>query len=247
MRRAGHHADAIALLTKSATQLRPGPQPSDVDVATYGTLLCTAACASAQAGNRGDAETFMAETGDAAVRISGPVTAGEITFSPANVAVYNIGVFTALGDSATALEHAGQVDVHQLDASERYARYCIDTARAWEQHGHPDRATHALCAAESVAPEELLRPSSYPIAGLLPVRGTRPAPGTPTLVAWPASSLEEAPSAYGGEPVAGPGNTAALSAPTPRRSPRSCSPKPTTIGSATLRSISRSIPTAAVY
>lgn len=161
MRRAGHHADAIALLSQSALQLRPGPQPTDADLATYGALLCTAAYASAQAGSRGDAEIFISEAADTADRLAGPVSAGEITFSPANVTGYRIGIFTALGDSATALEHAARVDVRQLETAERYARYCLDTARAWELHGRPERATQALTAAETVAPEELRRPSSH--------------------------------------------------------------------------------------
>jgi transcriptional regulator with XRE-family HTH domain len=161
MRRGGHHDDAVALLSASATQLHPGPRPAGADVAIYGSLLCTAAYASAQAGHRSDAETFMAEASEAAERATAAVSAGETTFSQASVAVYQIGVFTALGDSATALRHAAGVEIQQLETPERYARYCIDTARAWEQHGRHDRATQALCAAEAVAPEELRRPASH--------------------------------------------------------------------------------------
>jgi transcriptional regulator with XRE-family HTH domain len=161
MRRAGHHDDAVALLSTCATQLQPAGQPTDAGLATYGSLLCTAAYASAQAGNRGNADTLISEATNAASRVTAPVNAGEITFSPTNVAVYKIGICTALGDSAQALEQASAVDVQLLDTPERYARYCIDTARAWEQHGRPDRATHALHAAENRAPEELRRPSSH--------------------------------------------------------------------------------------
>lgn len=161
MRRAGHHDDAIALLKGSAEQLQPGRQATDADLATYGSLLCTAAYASAQAGRRREAEALIGEASSAAGRVSAPVTAGEITFSATNVAVYKIGIFTAVGDSAAALEHASTVDVRLLETPERYARYCMDTARAWEQHGRHDRATQALCAAESRAPQELRRPSAH--------------------------------------------------------------------------------------
>jgi transcriptional regulator with XRE-family HTH domain len=161
MRRAGHHDDAVALLSISATQLQPGTEPTDADLATYGSLLCTAAYASAQAGKRDDADTLITEAVDTANRIAAPAAAGEITFSPTNVTVYKIGIFTALGDSATALKHASTVDVRLLGTPERYARYCIDTARAWEQQGRLDRATQALRAAETRAPEELRRPSSH--------------------------------------------------------------------------------------
>jgi hypothetical protein len=161
MRRAGHHDDAITFLSTAATQLQPGPRSTDADLATYGSLLCTAAYASAQAGRRGDADTLIGEAAAAAEQVSAPVAAGEITFSTTNVLVYKIGIFNALGDSAAALDHATSVEVRQLESPERYARYCIDTARAWEQHGRPDRATQALCAAENQAPEELRRPSSH--------------------------------------------------------------------------------------
>ncbi|MEV4708627.1 helix-turn-helix transcriptional regulator [Actinoplanes sp. NPDC049316] len=161
MRRAGHHTDAITLLSNNAEKLHPGTDATDADLATYGALLCTAAYASAQSGARRNAETFLSEAVDAAGRLSAPVNAGEITFSATNVAGYQISVFTSLGDSAAALDHAARVDVRQLGTSERYARYCIDTARAWELHGRPDRATQALAAAEAVAPEELRRPSSH--------------------------------------------------------------------------------------
>jgi hypothetical protein len=161
MRRAGHHDDAIALLKASAEQLQPGSQPSDFDLATYGALLCTSAYASAQAGRRDEAQTLLDEASAAAARMSVAVNAGELIFSTTNVTLYKIGVFTALGDSSTALKHAATVEAALLKTPERYARYCIDTARAWEQHGRHDRATQALCAAESRAPQELRRPSSH--------------------------------------------------------------------------------------
>ncbi|GAA1658206.1 helix-turn-helix domain-containing protein [Actinoplanes couchii] len=160
MRRAGHHDDAIMLLTATAQQVQPGSAPSDIALATYGSLLCTAAYANAQAGRRPQAEALLDEAAATASRTTGPVIAGEIMFSPTNVAVYRIGAYTALGDSAAALDHARTVDVSLLASAERYARYCIDTARAWEHHGRHDRATQALQAAESRAPQELRRPST---------------------------------------------------------------------------------------
>lgn len=159
MRRAGHHRDAVALLSTTAEDLRTAG--SDTDLATYGSLLCTAAYASAQHGDRGQAVTLVTEAADAARRLTAAVDAGDLAFSTTTVTVYKIGIFTALGDSAAALRYAADVDVHNLSTSERYARFCLDIARAWEQHGRPDRATQALHAAERCAPEELRRPSSH--------------------------------------------------------------------------------------
>mgnify|MGYP000506299289 CR=1 FL=1 len=63
-----------------------------------------------------------------------------------------------------------------LPSPERYARYCIDTARAWEAFGGPDRAVSALLAAERAAPQETCRPSVTTfISGLLYAPGPLPA------------------------------------------------------------------------
>ncbi|WIM99974.1 hypothetical protein ACTOB_003645 [Actinoplanes oblitus] len=160
MRRAGHHDDAIALLSAAAADIQPGPHASDAELATYGSLLRTASYAGAQAGRRAQAQTLIDEAA-AAGRLRAPVHAGEITFSPTHVAVYKISAFTAVGDSTAALDHASTVDMRLLETPERYARYYIDTARTWEQHGRHDRASQALQAAESQAPQELRRPSSH--------------------------------------------------------------------------------------
>src|SRR5262249_58080883 len=92
MRRAGHHDDAVRLLSTSAAQLHLGANPTDAALASYGSLLCTAAYSNAQAGKRDDANTLLAEATDAAARLSAPVSAGEIIFSPTNVTVYKIGI-----------------------------------------------------------------------------------------------------------------------------------------------------------
>src|SRR5262249_34145440 len=43
MRRAGHHDDAATLLSTSVAQLQLGSNPTDAALASYGSLLCTAA------------------------------------------------------------------------------------------------------------------------------------------------------------------------------------------------------------
>lgn len=80
-------------------------------------------------------------------------------FNPATVAIYRIGVHTALGDSGTALKYAAWVNPATLPAAERHGRYLVDTARAWAVHGRADKAAHALLAAYQYAPEEVDRES----------------------------------------------------------------------------------------
>ncbi|RKR88330.1 hypothetical protein BDK92_2641 [Micromonospora pisi] len=160
MRRSGQHEDAVALLIAAAQDLdadtvRAGP---DV-VAAYGSLLCTAAYSSAQHGNGSRALHLLGQATEAARRLDHTRSQGGLRFNATNVAIYKIGVFTALGESAAALHHASSVRPELLPNAERRARYCIDTARAWASHGKPDRAHQALRVAAQHAPQELRRPS----------------------------------------------------------------------------------------
>lgn len=175
MRRAGHQDAAIRLVTNAAHGLDLHHRPSDSVLAAYGSLLCTAAYSSAQRGNHTNAVDLIDEAAAAAGRLTAPHLSAGIAFSPTNVTIYKIAIYTVLGDSATALRHASTVEPAVLPTPERHARYCIDTARAWERHGRPDRAHQALRAAERRAPQELHRPSVQDlISGLL--YGPTPAP-----------------------------------------------------------------------
>jgi transcriptional regulator with XRE-family HTH domain len=159
MRRQGHYDGATAMLTSTALTLGADHGNSAPRVlAAYGSLLCTAAYACAQNGQKSQAFDLITEARAAAVRM-GTARAGRSVFSAANVGVYQISIHTALGDSAGALSHARAVDQHALPTAERHARFCIDTARAWQQHGRPDHAYQALLVAERRAPEEIQRPS----------------------------------------------------------------------------------------
>ncbi len=159
MRRLGHYDGATRLLVDSALSIGADHgDPGPVLLAAYGSVLCTAAYSCAQNSKGAEALELIGEAGEAAVRM-GDARVGHSVFSVANVSVYQIGVHTALGDSAQALEHARTVEQHQLPTPERHARFCVDTARAWEQFGRRDRAYQALSVAERHAPEELRRPS----------------------------------------------------------------------------------------
>ena len=159
MRRLGHYDGATAMLTSTAQTLTAGHgNPPPRVLAAYGSLLCTAAYACAQNGQKRQASELISEAQETAIRMGG-ARAGRSVFSAVNVEVYQIGIHTALGDSAAALGHARAVDQHALPTPERHARFCIDTARAWQQHGRPDQAYQALLVAERQSPEEIQRPS----------------------------------------------------------------------------------------
>ena len=143
-------------------------------LAAYGSLLCTAAYSCAQNGQKSQASDLISEARAAAGRM-GNARAGRSVFSAANVEVYQISIHTALGDSAGALTHARAVDQHALPTRERHARFCIDTARAWQQHGRPDQACQALLVAERQSPEEIQRPSVKAlITTMIQAPGTQP-------------------------------------------------------------------------
>jgi hypothetical protein len=149
-----HHAADRPALSLDAGR---GDPPVPV-LAAYGSLLCTAAYASAQNGRRHQALDLIAEAAAAATRMPDRAVT-QTAFSPTGVEVYQIGICNALGESAAALTHARAVVQAQLPTPERRARFCIDTARAWHQHGRPDQAYRALLAAERHGPEEIRRAS----------------------------------------------------------------------------------------
>ncbi|BFU44970.1 hypothetical protein [Krasilnikovia sp. MM14-A1004] len=182
MRREGHHTTALALLTTTAERLgadRHGASPELL--AAFGNLMCTAAYCSAQAGQAADAATYIGEAATAAARIGDSRVSGVIPFSQASVTVYEIGMHSALGDSAAALQSAAAVQPAQLASPERYGRYCVDTARAWALHGRPDRAVQALLLAERHAGEEVRRPSVRDLVATLLHAPTTSPPGLRSL------------------------------------------------------------------
>ena len=83
---------------------------------------------------------------------------------------------TALGDAGAALDHARKIDLRSVPTPERRARFCVDTARAWQRFGNPGNAVRSLQAAGRCAPEELRRsPVRTLVASLLETAGPTPA------------------------------------------------------------------------
>ena len=133
-------------------------------------MLCSTAYAAAQAGDK-DGALELAGEADRAVRglparpaqPATPVNATALT--PAQVQLYKVGMFWALGDSAAALDAARGLAAAQFPTPERRARLHTDIARAWWQHGRPEHTAHALLAAHRQAAAEVTdRPSIRRIA-----------------------------------------------------------------------------------
>ncbi len=159
LRRHGHHDTATTLLTTTALDLgADSGNPVPELLATYGSLLCTASYTAAQSGNRSSALELITEAETAATRL-GDARVPRSPFSPINVAIYQIGVHTALGDAGTALDYARKIDLRSVPSPERQARFCLDTARAWHRFGSPSNCFQDLQVADQCAPEELRRSS----------------------------------------------------------------------------------------
>ncbi|GAA0916356.1 helix-turn-helix transcriptional regulator [Nonomuraea longicatena] len=190
MRRQGRHAAATGLLADTASRLDADRGDAVPDVVSgYVTLLCTAAYASAQAGNASQAEDYIREAERAATRLPASVT-DVSAVTVATVATFRIDIHHALGDPQTALAHAHGVDLNLLGTPEQRARYWIDTARAWHTHGDRERAVDALLSAERTAPEEVRRPS---VAALISTLRYAPGPVSSALHALAARATTTSP------------------------------------------------------
>lgn len=175
MRRHGHYDIATTLLTSTALDLGADyGDPAPELLATYGSLLCTAAYTAAQHGSRHQALDLITEAEVAATRM-GDARASHTPFSATNATIYRIGVHTALGDPGTALDYARKINLRSVPTPERQARFCLDTARAWDRFGNPSNCVKALQVAERCAPEELRRSSVRSlVASLLDARCPTP-------------------------------------------------------------------------
>lgn len=162
MRRSGRGHAAADFLTRTATSFdaeHGTPEPQALAVRT--SLLLTAAYSAAQAGDRTTALTLADEAETSATRL--PARPGGELFTvdatPAQCALYRIGIHNTLGTPDEALPYARSLDPSRFPTPERRARAYTDTARMWHHLGDHRRTYAALRAVEHHAPEEARRPS----------------------------------------------------------------------------------------
>jgi transcriptional regulator with XRE-family HTH domain len=136
-------------------------------------MLCSAAYAAAQAGERDRALELTSEADRAMRKLPArpdqPATPLNVTaLTPAQVQLYKVKMHCALGDSAAALHAARGLHPTQFPTTERRGRMFTDVACAWWLHGHPDKAAQALIAAYQQAPGEVVdRPTIRTLAANL--------------------------------------------------------------------------------
>ncbi|MEV5043700.1 transcriptional regulator [Streptomyces griseoincarnatus] len=161
LRRTGRADTALQLLGEAHSELDTGPRPSAAVLNASGMVALTAAYTAAQAHNPSAAEQYVSLAEDTAGRLlrdRGRVSAvGEL--SPAQCALYRVGIHRTLGEVDRALAYAAVLETAALPTPERQARAATDTARALLAAGDVPAALVQLRLVERAAPQEARRPS----------------------------------------------------------------------------------------
>jgi transcriptional regulator with XRE-family HTH domain len=169
----GSSRSSLDLAERAADRLAPYTTGDD-GRALYGMLHLHAALSAATIGRSEDARSHLDEAASVAPTVTGDPWRME--FTPANVAVWRVGVALENGEADRAPEYAQEVDQAQLRTVQRRARLCIDTGRGLYLAERPDAAVRALLAADDIAPQEVrTRTSVREIVGQMirdaPTRG----------------------------------------------------------------------------
>jgi tetratricopeptide (TPR) repeat protein len=177
LRGAGRYDTAQQLALQAADALPlSGPTVSAGHLSLYGTLLCNAGYAAAQAGDRSRSTELLDAAQAAAERLGADRNEHWTAFGPTEVLPHRISAAWRLGDAGTAIDYARQVRTGTIQLPERQARYWVDVARAFHQWGKPAECYRALRIAETAAPEEVrVQPKVRALAGHLLTAPTTPA------------------------------------------------------------------------
>jgi hypothetical protein len=161
LRRSGRADQALQLLEEAHDQLGAVLRPSPAALDASGMVALTASYTAAQARMPSAAGEFVAWAEQIAARLAHASTrslaGGEL--SPAQCALYRVGIHRELGDIDRALAYAAHLDPAVLPTPERRARAATDAARALLAAGNVSAAFAQLQAVEQAAPQEARRPS----------------------------------------------------------------------------------------
>jgi hypothetical protein len=135
------------------------------ELETVGMARLQAGFAETLAGG-GDAQPHLDEAAELAGRLAdaptGPSTARNKTFGPANVALWQLTSAVERREPGEALRLAETLDPTDLPKGSRHALYFVETGRAYAMKRDQRAALHALLRAEHAAPQH--------VRGLAPVR-----------------------------------------------------------------------------
>ena len=166
LRHEGRHAIADQVTLQAASRLETTGLTTPAQFAAFSQMLCTCAYNAAQAGDRDRALELITDAERAAARLPPHAVPGQpFTVTPAQVALYKVGVHWSLGDAGTAIAAGRDLRPAQFPTAERRGRLHTDLARAWWQWGKPEPTARELLAALRQAPGEVRdRPSIRKVA-----------------------------------------------------------------------------------
>ena len=156
LRHQGHRELAEQVTYAAATRLDNSGLRTAAAANTLAQILCTSAYNAAQAGDRDRAIELIAEAARAARTVPHELpAANRFAVTPAQVALYRVGVHWALGEPGAAMRAGQGLHPAQFPTPERRARLLTDLARVWAQADSPSRAIGALLAAHGHARAEV--------------------------------------------------------------------------------------------
>ena len=148
------YADAVAVVRDRLVET---PNPRDAaGLAVTGTLMLVGATASARAGERAEAMTFLRHAAELADRLGQDGNEAWTAFGPTNVAIHQVAVAAELRDVRRAVELGTALDVHNLPR-ERRVRHQLEVARVLSHSGRRDESLALVLEAERSAPEHVRR------------------------------------------------------------------------------------------
>jgi transcriptional regulator with XRE-family HTH domain len=154
---AGRCAEAVAVAAAAAEDLPPRSDSPPEEIATFGSLVLTAAVAAARMGEAAQAWEFLGHARAATAFYDRDHADLYAVFGPANLAIHGVQVATDLGDGREALRRAERTDPRRLPAVllERRTTLLVDIARAQHMERDATGAADTLLEAERVAPLEV--------------------------------------------------------------------------------------------
>jgi transcriptional regulator with XRE-family HTH domain len=153
----GQYAEAVAVVREGVIEAGALVRRSNpAGLSVVGTLLLVGATASARAGERAEALTFLRHARGVADRLGGDRNDVWTSFGPTNVAIHEVTVAADLGDIQRAVRLGTGLDVSAVPR-ERQVRHQLELARALSRLGRRDEAMQLILRAEQDAPDQVRR------------------------------------------------------------------------------------------
>jgi transcriptional regulator with XRE-family HTH domain len=174
-RSTGREDDAYQLATDAAALLEPrltdGP---DSIRALWGATRLHAAITAARMGSEGNALHQLDQAEAMVARLPSGYTHPWTLFGQANTDLTGVNVRVDLHQAASAIDHAGTLDLDAVPSRDRRARVWLETARAYAQRRDHTAALATLRRATEVSTESMrCHPIARSLAGELVTTGGR--------------------------------------------------------------------------